>query len=63
MLCSKCKKREATIYINEPTDKEKNNQRKREINYYAIFNNESEQLSNKIKVIFKEHLLRNRGSE
>lgn len=36
--------------------KAKTNQRKKEINYYCIFNNESEQLSNKIKTIFKEHL-------
>ena len=36
--------------------KSKINQRKKEINYYCIFNNESEQLSNKIKTIFKEHL-------
>ena len=32
------------------------NQRKKEINYYCIFNNENEQLSNKVKNIFKEHL-------
>ena len=32
------------------------NQRKKEINFYCIFNNENEQLSNKIKTIFKEHL-------
>ena len=25
MLCSKCKNREATIYINEPTKEDKNN--------------------------------------
>ena len=37
-------------------DKSKINQRKKEINYYCIFNNENEQLSNKIKTIFKEHL-------
>lgn len=37
-------------------DKSKNKQRKKEINYYGIFNNENEQLSNKIKTIFKEHL-------
>ena len=37
-------------------DKSKNKQRKKEINYYCIFNNENEQLSNKIKTIFKEHL-------
>lgn len=37
-------------------DKEKNNQRKREINYYAIFNNEKERLQSKISKIFKEHL-------
>ncbi len=36
--------------------KSKINQRKKEINYYCIFNNENEQLSNKIKTIFKEHL-------
>ena len=36
--------------------KSKINQRKKEINYYGIFNNENEQLSNKIKTIFKEHL-------
>ena len=36
--------------------KSKINQRKKEINYYCIFNNESEQLSNKIKTIFKELL-------
>ena len=36
--------------------KSKNKQRKKEINYYCIFNNESEQLPNKIKRIFKEHL-------
>ena len=36
--------------------KSKINQRKKEINYYCIFNNEKEQLSNKIKTIFKEHL-------
>lgn len=36
--------------------KSKSKQRKKEINYYGIFNNESEQLSNKIKTIFKEHL-------
>ena len=36
--------------------KSKNKQRKKEINYYGIFNNEKEQLSNKIKIIFKEHL-------
>jgi len=32
------------------------NQRKKEINYYCIFNDESEQLPNKIKTIFKEYL-------
>ena len=37
-------------------DKSKIKQRKKEFNYYCIFNNESEQLSNKIKTIFKEHL-------
>ena len=37
-------------------EKSKNKQRKKEINYYCIFKNESEQLSNKIKIIFKEHL-------
>ncbi len=37
-------------------DKVKNKQRKKEINYYCIFNDESEQLSNIIKTIFKEHL-------
>ena len=37
-------------------DKVKNKQRKKEINYYCIFNDESEQLLNKIKTIFKEHL-------
>ena len=37
-------------------DKSKNKQRKKEINYYSIFNNENEQLSNKIKTVFKEHL-------
>lgn len=36
--------------------KSKTNQRKKEINYYCIFNDEGEQLSNKIKTIFKEHL-------
>ena len=36
--------------------KSKTTQRKKEINYYCIFNNENEQLSNKIKTIFKEHL-------
>ena len=36
--------------------KSKINQRKKEINYYCIFNNENEQLLNKIKTIFKEHL-------
>lgn len=36
--------------------KQKNNQRKKQINYYCIFNDENEQLSNKIKTIFKEHL-------
>ena len=36
--------------------KQKTNQRKKEINYYCIFNNESEHLSNKIKTIFKEYL-------
>ena len=36
--------------------KAKNKKRKKEINYYVIFNNESEQLTNKIKNIFKEHL-------
>lgn len=36
--------------------KAKTNQRKKEINYYCIFNNENEQLSNKVKNIFKEHL-------
>ena len=33
--------------------KSKVNQRKKEINYYCIFNNENEQLSNKIKTIFR----------
>ena len=37
-------------------DKVKNKQRKKEINYYCIFNDESEQLSNKVKNIFNEHL-------
>ena len=37
-------------------DEVKNKQRKKEINYYCIFNNENEQISNKIKTIFKEHL-------
>ncbi len=37
-------------------DKAKNKQRKKEINYYCIFNNESERLANKIKTIFKEYL-------
>ena len=37
-------------------DKVKNKQRKKVISYYCIFNNENEQLSNKIKIIFKEHL-------
>jgi len=37
-------------------EKSKNKQRKKEINYYCIFNDESEQLSNKIKAVFKEHL-------
>lgn len=37
-------------------DKEKNSQKKKEINFYCIFNNEEEQLSNKIKTIFKEYL-------
>lgn len=36
--------------------KQKTNQRKKEISYYCIFNDENEQLSNKIKIIFKEHL-------
>ena len=36
--------------------KDKNKQRQKEINYYCIFNNENEQLSNKIKTIFNEHL-------
>lgn len=36
--------------------KSKNKQRKKGISYYCIFNNESEQLSNKIKTAFKEHL-------
>lgn len=36
--------------------KSKINPRKKEINYYCIFNNENEQLSNKIKTVFKEHL-------
>lgn len=36
--------------------KSKNKQRKKEINYYCIFNDEGEQFSNKIKTIFKEHL-------
>ena len=36
--------------------KSKNKQRKKEINYYYIFNDENEQLSNKIKTIFKEYL-------
>lgn len=36
--------------------KSKNIQRKKEINYYCIFNNEEEQLQNKISIIFKEHL-------
>ena len=35
--------------------KVKNKQRKKEINYYCILNNENEQISNKIKTIFKEH--------
>ena len=43
-----------TMKIEE--GKSKVNQRKKEINYYCIFNNENEQLSNKIKTIFKEHL-------
>ena len=34
-------------------DKVKNKQRKKEINYYCIFNDESEQLSNKIKKYLK----------
>jgi len=34
----------------------KSKQRKKEINFYCIFNNENEQLSNKIKTVFKEHL-------
>ena len=37
-------------------DNAKNKQKKKEINYYCIFNNENEQISNKIKIIFKEHL-------
>lgn len=36
--------------------KAKNKKRKKEINYYFIFNDENEELSNKIKTIFKEHL-------
>ena len=36
--------------------KPKTNQRKKETSYYCIFNYKSEQLSNKIKTIFKEHL-------
>ena len=36
--------------------KPKTNQRKKETSYYCIFNDKSEQLSNKIKTIFKEHL-------
>lgn len=37
--------------------KSKNKQRKKETNFYCIFgNNQEEQLSNKIKTIFKEHL-------
>ena len=36
--------------------KQKTNQRKKEISYYCIFNDESEQLSNKVKNIFNEHL-------
>jgi len=36
--------------------KSKNKQIKKEISYYCIFNNENEQLSNKIKTIFKQHL-------
>ncbi len=34
----------------------KNKQRKKGINYYCIFNDESEQLSDKMKTIFKEYL-------
>ena len=37
-------------------DKVKNKQRKKVISYYCIFNNENEQLSNKIKTVFKELL-------
>ena len=36
--------------------KQKNNQRKKEINYYCTFNDEGEQLSDKINTIFKEYL-------
>ena len=42
--------------MKKEEDESKNKQRKKEINYYCIFNNESEQLSNKIKTVFKEHL-------
>lgn len=42
--------------MKKEKDESKNKQRKKEINYYCIFNNESEQLSNKIKTVFKEHL-------
>ena len=42
--------------MKKEEDESKNKQRKKEINYYCIFNNESEQLSNKVKNIFNEHL-------
>ena len=42
--------------MKKEEDESKNKQRKKEINYYCIFNDESEQLSNKMKTIFKEHL-------
>ena len=48
-----------TIWRKSMTSEEgkvKNKQRKKEINYCCIFNNEEEQLQNKISIIFKEHL-------
>ena len=44
------------ITMKREDGKSKNKQIKKEISYYCIFNNENEQLSNKIKIIFKEHL-------
>ena len=42
--------------MKKDEDKQKSNQRKKEINYYHIFNDKGGQLQNKISIIFEEYL-------